>query len=42
MNKELQTRLISHLLSYQPLRVGVFGSYARGEQTRDSDLDILI
>lgn len=22
--------------------VGVFGSYARGEQTRDSDLDVLV
>lgn len=27
---------------YQLTRLGVFGSYARGEQTAESDLDILI
>lgn len=42
MDKVLQSRLLSFLLPYRPLRVGVFGSYARGEQNRESDLDILI
>lgn len=27
---------------YQVTRLGIFGSYARGEQTAESDLDILI
>ncbi|GAB3166283.1 nucleotidyltransferase family protein [Telluribacter humicola] len=27
---------------YDPILVGVFGSYARDEQTKESDLDILI
>ena len=42
MDKMLQTRLLSHLLPYRPLRVGIFGSYARGEQNQDSDLDVLV
>ena len=27
---------------YQVTQLGIFGSYARGEQTEDSDIDILI
>lgn len=27
---------------YEPKLVGIFGSYARNEQVKDSDLDILI
>ena len=29
-------------MPYHPERIGIFGSYARGEQRNDSDLDILI
>lgn len=36
------TKIISYLRSYQPEWVGVFGSWARGENRPDSDLDILI
>jgi len=42
MDKALQSKLLSLLLPYHPLRVGIFGSYARGEQNHESDLDILI
>jgi predicted nucleotidyltransferase len=28
--------------TYQPLRVILYGSYARGEATKDSDIDLLI
>jgi hypothetical protein len=42
MNKDLQQKLVAFLLPYEPLRVGVFGSYARGENDQNSDLDILI
>ena len=27
---------------YEVERIGYFGSYARGEQTKDSDVDILV
>ena len=27
---------------YEVERIGYFGSYARGEQTKDSDIDILV
>ena len=42
MDKELQTNLILYLLPYHPARIGVFGSFARGENKKGSDLDILI
>jgi len=42
MDKELENKLLSCLLPYHPSRVGVFGSYARGENQKGSDLDVLI
>jgi predicted nucleotidyltransferase len=39
---DLQQHIIQLLQPYQPARISVFGSYARGEQRLDSDLDILI
>lgn len=42
MDKELQAKLLLNLLPYHPNRVGVFGSFARGENIKNSDLDILI
>ena len=35
-------QIINYLKPYQPEWVGVFGSWARGENRPDSDLDILI
>lgn len=35
-------KIINYLKSYQPEWVGVFGSWARGENRPDSDLDVLI
>jgi predicted nucleotidyltransferase len=32
----------SLLATYQITRLGIFGSYARGEQTDDSDIDVLV
>jgi predicted nucleotidyltransferase len=32
----------SLLETYQITRLGIFGSYARGEQTDESDIDILV
>jgi len=42
MDKELQAKLIQSLLPYHPAKIGVFGSFARGENKKGSDLDILI
>jgi predicted nucleotidyltransferase len=30
------------LLNYNVTKAGIFGSYARGEQTKESDIDIII
>lgn len=35
-------QIINYLKPYQPERIGIFGSWARGENKPDSDLDILI
>lgn len=35
-------QILQTLAPYQPEKVSVFGSYARNEQTANSDLDLLI
>lgn len=35
-------KIINYLAQYHPVKVGVFGSYARGENRKESDLDLLI
>lgn len=42
ITSEQQNIVINHLKQLHPKRIGVFGSYARNENTNDSDLDILI
>lgn len=42
MDKKLKKKLLHYLLPYQPIWIGVFGSFARGENKKGSDLDILI
>jgi predicted nucleotidyltransferase len=34
--------IIDYLHQYNPVKIGIFGSYAREENRPDSDLDILI
>jgi uncharacterized protein len=34
--------VLDYLKPLNPLKVGIFGSYARGENKKDSDLDILV
>ncbi|AQG80912.1 nucleotidyltransferase family protein [Spirosoma montaniterrae] len=36
------SKILNYLRQYQPEWVGVFGSWARGENQQDSDLDLLI
>lgn len=38
----LNEKIISYLSHYSPLKIGIFGSYARNENNSKSDLDILI
>jgi hypothetical protein len=42
MNDNLQSKLLELLKPYEPARISIFGSYARGENQVDSDLDVLI
>lgn len=42
IHPQLKYQIIRSLAPYQPERVGVFGSYARGENRKGSDLDILV
>lgn len=40
--KDIDKKIINYLEQYRPLRIGVFGSYARQEHTAESDIDILV
>ncbi|MBN1925441.1 MAG: nucleotidyltransferase family protein [Prolixibacteraceae bacterium] len=42
MKQSFENIIISTLGCLEPERIAVFGSYARGEQTQESDLDILV
>ena len=39
---EINSNIINYLQSYKPERIGIFGSFARGEQSAASDIDILV
>lgn len=39
---ELKNNILNSLKQYNPLFIGLFGSYARNEQTDNSDIDILV
>lgn len=39
---EQQNVILNMLSPYQPKKIGVFGSYARGENSTGSDLDLLV
>jgi len=40
--KEIHISIINYLRPYSPERIGVFGSFARREETPESDIDILV
>jgi predicted nucleotidyltransferase len=42
MNTEISNTIIAYLARYEPKRISVFGSYARNEQTPESDLDLMV
>ncbi|MBU2650575.1 MAG: nucleotidyltransferase family protein [Bacteroidetes bacterium] len=39
---ELKNNILNSLKQYNPLFIGLFGSFARNEQTDNSDIDILV
>ncbi|MBI3512328.1 MAG: nucleotidyltransferase domain-containing protein [Bacteroidetes bacterium] len=42
INQEKQNIIVNYLAAYEPKMIGIFGSYARGEETPESDIDILV
>jgi len=39
---KMKNMILNHLKVYSPLKVGIFGSFARGENKQGSDIDILV
>jgi predicted nucleotidyltransferase len=39
---EININIINYLRPFGPERIGIFGSYARNEETPNSDIDILV
>jgi predicted nucleotidyltransferase len=43
MNRsQIQNIILNHLHKYNPVKIGIFGSFARGESEKDSDIDVLV
>ena len=42
MSRDINEKIISYLRRFNPKMIGVFGSYAREEDTEQSDIDILV
>jgi uncharacterized protein len=40
--KEINSNIINYLRPFGPERIGIFGSFARKEETPESDIDILV
>ena len=41
LSKEQQNIIIETLKPFNPVYIGLFGSYARNEETENSDIDLL-
>ena len=39
---EIKNIILSHFKGFDPIKVGIFGSYARGDNKKGSDIDILV
>jgi uncharacterized protein len=39
---EVKNIILRHLEAFNPIQVGIFGSFARGDNKKGSDIDILI
>jgi len=39
---QIQNIILTHLQEYNPVKIGIFGSFARGDNDKSSDIDVLI
>ena len=39
---EIKNIILSQLKEFEPLNIGIFGSFARGDNKKGSDIDILV
>jgi predicted nucleotidyltransferase len=39
---EIKNIILSYLKGFNPIKVGIFGSFARGDHKKGSDIDILV
>ena len=39
---EIKNIILNHLKGFAPIKVGIFGSFARGDNKKSSDIDILV
>ena len=39
---EIKNIILGHLKGFNPIKVGIFGSFARGDNKKGSDIDILV
>lgn len=39
---EIKKTILNHLKGFDPVKVGIFGSFARGDNKKGSDIDILV
>lgn len=42
VDPEIRNIIVDHLKEFNPLKVGIFGSFARGDNKKGSDIDILV
>jgi len=42
MDSKIRNLIVDCLKEFNPLKVGIFGSYARGDNKKGSDIDILV
>jgi uncharacterized protein len=42
VDQKVKNIILSHLKEYNPIEIGIFGSFARGDNQQGSDLDILV
>ncbi len=42
MRPDINNKIVSYLRRYSPAKIGIFGSYARGDDSESSDIDILV